>query len=339
MEVERVQYIASNLSKGSETIPSEYIRSEKEQPAITTLHGVMLEVPVIDMRSDGDEENLVRLISEASTEWGIFQVVNHGIPTDVISKLQDVGKQFFELPQEEKEVIAKPAGGSKSIEGYGTTLQKDAEGKKGWVDHLFHILWPPSSVNYRFWPENPPSYREANEEYCSRLRGVSDRLFKYLSLGLGLEENAFKESVGGEELIYLMKINYYPPCPRPDVVLGVPPHTDASSLTILVPNEIQGLQVFKDDYWYDVKYIPNALIVHIGDQIEIVSNGKYKSVLHRTTVNKEKTRMSWPVFLEPPPEKEIGPNRKLVDEEDNGAKYKTKKYKDYIYCKLNKLPQ
>lgn len=334
-----MQYIASILSKESETIPSEYIRSEKEQPAITTLHGVVLEVPVIDLRSDGDEENLVRLISEASREWGIFQVVNHGIPMDVISKLQDVGKQFFELPQEEKEVIAKPAGGSKSIEGYGTTLQKDAEGKKGWVDHLFHILWPPSSVNYRFWPKNPHSYREANEEYCSRLRGVSDRLFKYLSLGLGLEENAFKESVGGEELIYLMKINYYPPCPRPDLVLGVAPHTDASSLTILVPNEIQGLQVFKDDYWYDVKYIPNALIVHIGDQIEIVSNGKYKSVLHRTTVNKEKTRMSWPVFLEPPPEKEIGPNPKLIDEEANGAKYKTKKYKDYIYCKLNKLPQ
>lgn len=340
MEVERVQSIASNLLKESDTIPIEYIRSKKEQPAITTLHGIVLEVPVIDLSAEEEEENLVRLISEASREWGIFQVVNHGIPVDVIEKLQEVGKQFFELPQEEKEVIAKPppSSGSRSLEGYGTSLQKDAEGKKGWVDHLFHILWPPSAINLKFWPQNPPSYREANQEYCKKLRGVSDTLFKCLSLGLGLEENEFKEGVGGEELIYLMKINYYPPCPRPDLVLGVAPHTDASSLTILVPNEIQGLQVFKDDNWYDVKYIPNALIVHIGDQIEIISNGKYKSVLHRTTVNKDKTRMSWPVFLEPPPEKEVGPNPKLVDE-DNGPKYKTKKYKDYIYCKLNKLPQ
>nr|QDY98367.1 flavonol synthase [Apocynum venetum] len=335
MEVERVQSIAS-MSKNLDKIPGEFIRSEKEQPGNTTLHGVVLEVPVIDL-NDPDEKNIVHLMSEASKEWGIFQVVNHGIPQDVITKLQQVGKEFFELPQEEKEEIAKTPG-SKSLEGYGSTLQKEAEGKKGWVDHLFHIIWPPPAINYKFWPKNPPSYRDANEEYCKRLRGVADRMFKYLSLGLGLEENEFKEAVGGEDLVYMMKINYYPSCPRPDLVLGVTAHTDASSLTILVPNEIQGLQVFKDEHWYDVKYIHNALIVHIGDQIEIISNGKYKSVLHRTTVNKEKTRMSWPVFLEPPPEKEIGPNPKLVDEK-NAAKYKTKKFKDYIYCKLNKLPQ
>lgn len=76
-------------------------------------------------------------------------------------------------------------------------------------------------------------------------------------------------AVGGDDLIYMMKINYYPPCPRPDLALGVVAHTDMSTLTILVPNEVAGLQVFKDDRWYDVKYIPNALIVHIGDQIEV----------------------------------------------------------------------
>lgn len=94
-------------------------------------------------------------------------------------------------------------------------------------------------------------------------------MFKCLSLGLGLEANEFKEAAGGDDLTYMLKINYYPPCPRPDLVLGVVPHTDASSFTILVPNEVQGLQVFKDEHWYDVKYIPNALIVHIGDQIEV----------------------------------------------------------------------
>ncbi len=67
-----------------------------------------------------------------------------------------MGKEFFELPQEEKEVYAKPPG---SKEGYGTFLQKEMEGKKGWVDHLFHKIWPPSSINYQFWPKNPPSYR------------------------------------------------------------------------------------------------------------------------------------------------------------------------------------
>lgn len=335
MEVERVQEIAS-LSNLNGTIPNEFIRSVGEQPATTTIHGVVLEVPVIDL-SHPDAGKLVASISEASREWGIFQVVNHGIPNELISKLQKVGKEFFELPQEEKEAIARPAN-NEGVEGYGTKLQKEVEGKKGWVDHLFHRVWPPSAINYHFWPKNPPSYRDTNEQYTQMLIGVANKLLGFLSKGLGLEENAMKEGLGGEELTYMMKINYYPPCPCPELALGVVPHTDMSSLTILVPNEVQGLQVFKDDHWYDVAYIPNALIIHIGDQIEILSNGKYKSVYHRTTVNKEKTRMSWPMFLEPPPEFEVGPIPELINQQ-NPPKYKTKKFKDYLYCKLNKLPQ
>lgn len=151
-----MQSIAS-LSKHADTIPSEFIRSENEQPAISTLHGVVLEVPVINLAGESDGQKIIESISEASKEWGIFQVVNHGIPDEAISKLQKFGKEFFELPKEEKEVIAKtPESG---IEGYGTTLQKEIEGKKGWVDHLFHKIWPPSSINYNFWPKNPPSYR------------------------------------------------------------------------------------------------------------------------------------------------------------------------------------
>lgn len=156
MEAERVQSIAS-LSKEVNTIPSAYIRSENEQPAATTLHGVVLEVPVINLGDDADEKTLVGSISEASRDWGIFQVVNHGISSELISRLQKAGREFFELPNEEKELIAKTK--ESGIEGYGTSLQKEVEGKKGWVDHLFHKLWPPSAVNYKFWPNNPTSYR------------------------------------------------------------------------------------------------------------------------------------------------------------------------------------
>ncbi|XP_061351984.1 flavonol synthase/flavanone 3-hydroxylase-like [Gastrolobium bilobum] len=181
-------------------------------------------------------------------------------------------------------------------------------------------------------------HQEVNEEYAKYLRGVVDKLFKSMSIGLGLEEHELKEAEGGDEMIHRLKINYYPPCPCPDIVLGVPQHTDMCYMTILVPNEVQGLQVSADGHWYDVKYVPNALVIHIGDQLEILSNGKYKAVLHRTTVNKEKTRMSWPVFIEPQPHHEVGPHPKLVNQ-DNPPKYKTEKYKDYAYCKLNKIPQ
>lgn len=102
------------------------------------------------------------------------------------------------------------------------------------------------------------------------MRQVADKLFRSLSLGLSLEENALKDAVGGEELQYNLKINYYPQCPRPDLTFGVVAHTDLSALTILVPNEVPGLQVLKDDHWIDAEYIPNALIIHIGDQMEVL---------------------------------------------------------------------
>lgn len=111
--------------------------------------------------------------------------------------------------------------------------------------------------------------REVNVEYTEKIREVSDKLFKLLSLGLGLEGHEIQASMGGDDTVFMMKINYYPPCPRPDLALGVVAHTDMSILTILVPNEVQGLQVFRDNHWYDVKYIPNALIIHIGDQLEV----------------------------------------------------------------------
>ncbi|XP_048331160.2 flavonol synthase/flavanone 3-hydroxylase-like [Ziziphus jujuba] len=334
MEVESRVHDIALLSK--ETIPEEYIRLKDEQPGITTVQGKTLEVPVIDF-GDPDHENVIRQVVEASREWGMFQIVNHEIPYDIIRKLQQVGKEFFELPSEEKEVYAKPPD-SNSVEGYGTKLQKEVEGKKGWVDHLFHRIWPPSAINYKFWPKNPPSYRETNEEYAKHMHGVVEKLFKSLSVGVGLEKDELRKAAGGDELVYLLKINYYPPCPRPNLALGVVAHTDMSFITILVPNDVQGLQAFRDGHWYDVKYIPNALVIHIGDQMEIISNGKYKSVLHRTTVNKEQTRMSWPVFLEPPADFEVGPHPKLVNDQ-NPPKFKTKKYSDFVYCKLNKIPQ
>ncbi|KAL3513593.1 hypothetical protein ACH5RR_026310 [Cinchona calisaya] len=304
MEVDRVQAIASD-SFSTGTIPPEYIRQENEQPGITTFKGQQPEVPVIDF---ANEEKLVELILDASSKWGVFQIVNHVIPKEVINRLQKVGKEFFELPKEDKELYAKSLrenDSKNSVEGYGTKLQKEAEGKRGWVDHLFNMIWPPSAIDYRFWPKNPPDYREATEEYAKHLHNVVHKVLGSISLGLGLEENELKYAMGGDDLVYNLKINYYPPCPCPDLALGVPAHTDMCAITILVPNEVQGLRAYEEGHWVDVKYVANALVVHIGDQIEILSNGRCRSMLHRSTVNKENTRMSWPVFVEPPADRHV----------------------------------
>ncbi|CAL9180549.1 unnamed protein product [Musa hybrid cultivar] len=337
MEMERVQAIAS-VCAANGAMPPEFIRSEHEQPGITTYRGPAPEIPVIDL-AGANQDQLTIAVAEASREWGIFQLLNHGIPGEVIRELQRVGMEFFELPQEEKEKYAMVPG-SGSLEGYGTKLQKELEGKKAWVDFFFHYVSPPSRVNHAIWPKKPADYRQVNEHYGKHLACLVDRMLMALSrgLGLGLGDHVLKEALGGDGLEQLLKINYYPPCPRPDLALGVVAHTDMSAITILVPNHVPGLQVFRDEHWIDVNYVPDAVIVHIGDQIEILSNGIYKSVLHRTTVNKEKVRMSWPVFCSPPGEMVIGPLQQFVGDE-SPPKYRAKKYKDYAYCKLNKLPQ
>ena len=99
--------------------------------------------------------------------------------------------------------------------------------------------------------------------------GLVEKMLVSLSKGLGLEADVLKHAVGGDDLEFLLKINYYPPCPRPDLALGVVAHTDMSAITILIPNDVPGLQVFKDDHWLDAKYVPDAIIVHVGDQIEV----------------------------------------------------------------------
>jgi flavonol synthase len=154
------------------------------------------------------------LMADAAREWGLFQVVNHGVPAAAVSELQRVGRAFFALPREEKERHCTGSFGS--IEGYGVgiTTRRNLEGKKNWEDYLFHYVAPPAIVNHDIWPKNPAGYREANEEYCRHIQRLRRELFEHLSLGLGLEMDAMSEAFGGDNLVLLQKINYYPACPQ-----------------------------------------------------------------------------------------------------------------------------
>ncbi|KAE8077419.1 hypothetical protein FH972_015984 [Carpinus fangiana] len=294
MDVQRVQALACG---GLKELPEQFIRPAHERPENSkAMEGV--DVPVISLSQPHDV--LVKQVALACQEWGFFLVTDHGLSPSLIQRLQEVGQEFFRLPQEEKEAYANDAATGK-FEGYGTKMTKNSDEKVEWIDYFFHFMSPPSK-------------------------------------GLGLEGKVLKSSLRDEEMEVELKINMYPPCPQPQLALGVEPHTDMSALTLLVPNDVPGLQVSKDGNWVAVDYFPNALFVHVGDQIEVLSNGKYKSVLHRSLVNKERTRMSWAVFIVPPQEATIGPLPQLVNDE-NPPKYSTKTYAEYRYRKFNKLPQ
>lgn len=125
-----------------------------------------------------------------------------------------------------------------------------------------------------------------------------------------------------------MALNYYPPCPQPDLTYGLPGHTDGNLITILLQDEVAGLQVLRNDQWVAVDPVPNTFIVNIGDSMQALSNDNYKSVLHRAVVNCEKERISIPTFYCPSPDAVIGPAPELVTD-DQPAVYRKFTYAEY----------
>ncbi|GAV79604.1 2OG-FeII_Oxy domain-containing protein/DIOX_N domain-containing protein [Cephalotus follicularis] len=307
--------VESLSSSGIHTIPKEYIRPQEE---LTSIGDVFEEekniagpqVPTIDLRDINSEDKQVREnchqeLNKAATDWGVMHLVNHGISFDLIDRVREAGKAFFELPIEEKEKHANDQASGK-IQGYGSKLANNASGQLEWEDYFFHLVYPEDKRDLSIWPKTPSDYTEATSEYARQLRSLATKILSVLSIGLGLDEGRLEKEVGGiEELLLQMKINYYPKCPQPELALGVEAHTDVSALTFILHNMVPGLQLFYKGKWVTAKCVPNSIIMHIGDTIEILSNGKYKSILHRGLVNKEKVRISWAVFCEPPKEKII----------------------------------
>ncbi|MBA0611519.1 hypothetical protein Godav_012199 [Gossypium davidsonii] len=307
--------VESLASSGIQSIPKEYIRPQEE---LTSIGNVFEEekkeegpqVPTIDLTEIESEDEEVRErcrqeLKKAAMEWGVMHLVNHGISEELMDRVRKVGQKFFELPVEEKEKYANDQS-SGNVQGYGSKLANNASGQLEWEDYFFHLIFPEDKRDLSIWPKIPSEYTEVTSEYARQLRGLASKILSALSICLGLEEGRLEKEVGGvEELLLQLKINYYPKCPQPELALGVEAHTDISALTFILHNMVPGLQLFYQGKWVTAKCVPNSIIMHIGDTIEILSNGKFKSILHRGLVNKEKVRISWAVFCEPPKDKII----------------------------------
>ncbi|KAL6006648.1 Protein DMR6-LIKE OXYGENASE 2 [Asimina triloba] len=125
-----------------------------------------------------------------------------------------------------------------------------------------------------------------------------------------------------------MVINHYPRCPQPELTYGLPGHTDPNALTLLLQDQVSGLQVLRDGKWVAVNPIPGTFVVNIGDQIQVLSNGRYKSALHRAVVNNSVERISIPTFYCPSQDAVIVPAEQLVAE-DHPAMYRRFTYGEY----------
>ncbi|XP_063947088.1 jasmonate-induced oxygenase 2-like isoform X2 [Daucus carota subsp. sativus] len=169
------------------------------------------------------------------------------------------------------------------------------------------------------------------QEYTEKINLLTEAVLKVLSRSLNLKESCFLDQYG-ENAYMVARFNYYPPSPRPDLTLGVKPHADGSAMTFLIQDkQVEGLQVLKDDQWFNVPNVPDALLVNIGDQVEIMSNGIYKSPVHRVVTNSERERITVAMFCSPNSSRYIEPAEELISKRRPRLYKKVNNYFDMCF--------
>ncbi|MQM09634.1 hypothetical protein Taro_042514 [Colocasia esculenta] len=248
-------------------------------------------IPIIDLSIP--RPNAVELVSAAAREWGFFQVINHGIPLDEISRVLSAVQAFNELPAETKSAYYTHDESLSVV--FNTNFDLYESTAASWRDTL-RVVTAPTPPDTALIPE---VCREELLAWDEAARGLAARLMELLSEGLGVAAGRL------EELSYLegrvLIAHYYPYCPQPELTLGLNSHTDPGILTLLLQNDVGGLLMkMGDGEWVEINPVPGAILVNIGDALQVTSNDEYKSVEHVVVANPHKTpRISLATFYSP----------------------------------------
>ncbi|XP_047337009.1 1-aminocyclopropane-1-carboxylate oxidase homolog 1-like [Impatiens glandulifera] len=287
------------------------------------------EIPLVDLRTifENDREGrdeIVRQIQKASETWGFFQVINHGIQSCVLEGMIDGVRAFHEQDVEAKKAIYSRDRSKKVRFESNVDLYKTRSAN--WRDTMTISRVTPEDHDLS---EVPEICRDRMLDYIKCIRTLGETLLELLAEALGLKENHLRELDCSRNQTIVC--HYYPACPEPDLTLGASRHTDPSFFTVLLQDQLGGLQVLHQDRWIDVKPISGGLIVNIGDLLQILSNDKFKSVDHRVVASYVGPRISTACFFNgvADPPKVYGPIKELIFDGDLPL-YKEFTVKDYI---------
>jgi isopenicillin N synthase-like dioxygenase len=254
-------------------------------------------VPVIDIAELESPASLAR-IDSACREWGFFQVTGHGIDPRLLAEIFDVCRRFFALPRSEKRRLLRDADNPWGY--YDQELTKNQRDRKEIFDFgpadgdKLMPRWPAGAFRLRFEP--------AIRAYFASCRALSMRILEVIARNLGVNGADLEPGFVGATTSFL-RLNHYPVQPlcrgdqRP--FFGVGEHTDAGALTLLLQDSQPGLEVCRDGSWHLVQPRTDALVVNIGDVVQVWSNDQYRAALHRVISNPSRDRYSVPFFLNP----------------------------------------
>ncbi|KAF8661116.1 hypothetical protein HU200_057222 [Digitaria exilis] len=236
-------------------------------------------LPIIDM-SDGCDE-LRRAILDAGRELGFFQVVNHGVPEQLMLDMEVLAVEFFEMPEADKATYYSDDISKANRLCSGATYETG--GERYWHDYLHLAYNFPVDDHVKDWPDMPQRLRRIMEEYVVKTRRVGMEILRLVCEGIGLRPDYFEGAISGGDMV--LQMNHYPRRRDLTVAVGQPPHCDRSLITVLLPGPIPGLEVTYNGGWIKVKRIPGAFVINFGSQLEVVTNGMLKSIEHREFVD------------------------------------------------------
>ncbi|XP_027184506.1 1-aminocyclopropane-1-carboxylate oxidase [Coffea eugenioides] len=269
----------------------------------------MATFPVIDMEKlDGEERAATMgVIKDACESWGFFEVLNHGISNEFMDTVERLTKEHYKKCMELK---FKEMVGSKGLEAVQTEIN-DLD----WESTFFLRHLPVSNISEV--PDLDDEYRKVMKEFALQLEKLAELLLDLLCENLGLEKGYLKKAFYGTKgPTFGTKVSNYPPCPRPELIKGLRAHTDAGGIILLFQDDkVSGLQLLKDGEWVDVPPMRHSIVINIGDQLEVITNGKYKSVMHRVIAQPDGNRMSLASFYNPGSDAVIYPAPALVEKE------------------------
>lgn len=309
------------VESGVTTVPDLFLHPDPYASVPLAPPGVS--IPIVDLSLP--PPLAASAAAAAARDWGFFHLVNYQafVPSDYPARVLAAVRAFNELPGPERAAhYGRAIGGGVS---YSSNVDLFRSPAASWRDTI-QVGFGPTRPNTELIP---PVCRSEIVEWEAHTTAVARVVMALLSEGLGLGDAALEEASCLEGKV--MVCHYYPVCPEPERTMGIVPHTDPGVLTVLAQDGVGGLQVKHtneagESYWVDAKPVPGALVINVGDLLQIMSNDKYKSIEHRVVMNsREEARVSVAVFFNPGKRGEsifYGPLPELFSSE-NPPKYRS----------------
>ncbi|MBC7937209.1 MAG: isopenicillin N synthase family oxygenase [Rhizobacter sp.] len=265
-------------------------------------------IPLIDFSHfENNKAGIAEAVKNACVQHGFFYVAGHGVPVELQQRLHLLSELFFALPADEKMAIAMHHAG-KAWRGYFPLNGELTSGKPDLKEGIYfgtelnaedaRVIAGLPLHGANLFPAGIPGFAETVLEYMAIVTRLGHLVMKAISLSLQLPEDYFYEKYNQDPLI-LFRIFHYPPKASSNQQWGVGEHTDYGLLTILKQDTVGGLQVKSGNDWIDAPPIDNSFVCNIGDMLDRMTGGLYRSTPHRVINESGRDRYSFPLFFDP----------------------------------------